>query len=382
MIKFLVHSNSISNHWNWASNIQYNSIKEFNLEVIKHGFTHVDAPSHMIKNGKSLSECDLELLCGWAKIVDVSECLGDRPITAEFLERKLINIHAGDIVVLKSNLNDIYPNNSKIYWENSPYLEDSGSKLLISKNIKSLVFDFPQDRAAKDLQFRVVKNKEFTEHQIVLGAGVMHVEHVINLNSIEEDEFFLFALPIKLPNADGGNCTPISIQGLKKFNYSITDHSKSMDNNDSFKSYLTLSFDKGDQVQETGFSLSGIAHTLFIANTKDSFKNMFEKLVIEDFEIISNMSSINKINNKTVIINNDNINFEILCQNLQNDKVDILCLSFQPTLNQISILQKYVDKIFINLENLDKIKKGSIIIFGVLKFDNTLVSPARVISLS
>ena len=45
-----------------------------------------------------------------------------------------------------------------------------------------------------------------------------------------------------------------------------------MDNNDSFKSYLTLSFDKGDQVQETGFSLSGIAHTLFIANTKDLTK--------------------------------------------------------------------------------------------------------------
>ena len=80
------------------------------------------------------------------------------------------------------------------------------------------MFDFPQDRAAKDLQFRVVLNKEFTEHQIVLGAGVMHVEHAVNLKEINEKEIFFCALPIKLPNADGANCTPISITGLEKKN--------------------------------------------------------------------------------------------------------------------------------------------------------------------
>ena len=94
---------------------------------------------------------------------------------------------------LKNNWKSVWKSKTEKYWKNSPYLEDSGSKFLISKNIKAIVFDFPQDRAAKDLQFRVVKNKEFTEHQIVLGAGVRHVEHVINLNLINSDEFFFFA---------------------------------------------------------------------------------------------------------------------------------------------------------------------------------------------
>ena len=282
MLKSLCHSNVIGDHWNWSSNISYNSLENFKIEVSKHGFTHVDAPSHMIRNGRSLSDCDLDLLCGWAKIIDVSECIGDKPITSQILENKIKNVTSGDIVILKSNLNEIYPNTSSEYWINSPYLEDSGSNLLISKNIKSIIFDFPQDRAAKDLQHRVVMNKEFTEHQIVLGAGVMHVEHVIKLEMIEDNEVFIFALPIKLPESDGGNCMPISIQGLDRKEYSIVDHSKNMINNDLFKSYLTLSFDKGDQVQETGFSLSGFAHTMFVASDNKNYEDMFNKLVLKD----------------------------------------------------------------------------------------------------
>ena len=382
MVKFINHSNYISKHWNWSSEIIYKSIKEFHLEVTKHGFTHVDAPCHMINKGNSLNDCDLDMLCGWAKIIDVSECMMDKPITREFLEKRAGNINKGDIVVLKSNLNNLYPNTSKKYWENSPYLEDSGSEFLISKNIKAIVFDFPQDRAAKDLQFRVVKNNEFTEHQIVLGAGVMHVEHVVNLNLINTGEFFFFALPVKLPYADGGNCTPISIHNIENKKYSIVDHSQSMENNKNFKSYLTLSFEKGDQVQETGFSLIGLTHTMFISSNKDAYENMFEKLVIDEFEIVSDINELSEKNYATVFINNEKINYDLLCENLTDKKIDILCLPSQPSLEQLQDIQKSVDKIFINLEQINKIKNNSKIIFGILKFNETLISPVRVVSIS
>lgn len=382
MIKFINHSNYISNHWNWSSKIIYKSIEDFHLEVTKHGFTHVDAPSHMINKGKSLNDCDLDMLCGWAKIIDVSECMMDKPITRDFLERKGENIKKGDIVVLKSNLNDVYPNTSEKYWKNSPYLDDSGSEFLVSKNIKSIVFDFPQDRAAKDLQFRVVKNKEFTEHQIVLGAGVMHVEHAINLNLIESDEFYFFSLPIKLPFADGGNSTPISVHNLEKRKYTIVDHSKSMENNNDFKSYLKLSFEKGDQVQETGFTLTGITHTMFISSNKKAYENMFEKLVIDVFENVFDINELKKINNGAVFINNEDIDYDLLIKNLADKKIDILCLPSQPSIRQLQELQKKVDKIFINLENLSQLNGNSKIIFGILKFKDSLVSPVRVISIS
>ena len=382
MVKSICHSNTIYEHWNWASNISFNSIDDFRIEVIKHGFTHVDAPSHMIRNGKSLSECKLDLLCGWAKIIDVSECIGDKPITEKTLKDKIKHIEEGDIVILKSNLNDLYPNSSDQYWKNSPFLEDSGSNLLVSKNIKSLVFDFPQDRAAKDLQFRVVMNKEFTEHQIVLGAGVMHVEHAVNLKEIKEKEIFFCALPIKLPNADGANCTPISISGLEKKDYSIIDHSKSMENNNSFKSFLTLSFEKGDQVQETGFSFSDITHTMFIASDKKNYDQIFENLVIEEFEYVNDIKEINRNDCKVLIINNNNIDINLIFQKIKNKNIEILCLSFQPSISEIYELKKHINKIFINLENLEKINLKSKLILGVLKIGESLISPARIISIS
>ena len=381
MVKSICHSNTICEHWNWASNISYNNIDDFKIEVTKHGFTHVDAPSHMINDGKSLSDCQLDLLCGWAKIIDVSECIGDKPITEQTLKDKIKYIEEGDIVILKSNLNDLYPNTSDQYWKNSPFLEDSGSNLLVSKKIKSLVFDFPQDRAAKDLQFRVVLNKEFTEHQIVLGAGVMHVEHAINLKEIKEKEIFFCALPIKLPNADGANCTPISITGLEKKKYSIVDHSQSMENNNSFKSFLTLSFDKGDQVQETGFSFSDITHTMFIASDKKNYDQIFENLVIEEFEYVDDIKEINDKDCKVLIINNKNISINLLFQKIKNKNIEILCLSFQPSINEISKIKKHINKIFINLENLEKINLKSKLILGVLKIGESLVSPARFISI-
>ena len=42
----------------------------------------------MINKGNSLNDCDLDMLCGWAKIIDVSECMMDKPITRAFLEKK------------------------------------------------------------------------------------------------------------------------------------------------------------------------------------------------------------------------------------------------------------------------------------------------------
>ncbi len=155
-----------------------------------------------------------------------------------------------------------------------------------------------------------------------------------------------------------------------------------MDNNDNFKSYHTLSFEKGDQVQETGFSLLGITHTLFISSNEKAYKNMFEKLVIDKFEIISNINELGQKDYGAVFINNKKIDYDLLCEGLKEKKIDILCLPSQPCIKKLQEIQKKVDKIFINLENLNQINSNSKIIFGILKFKKTLISPVRVISIS
>ncbi len=155
-----------------------------------------------------------------------------------------------------------------------------------------------------------------------------------------------------------------------------------MENNKNFKSYLTLSFEKGDQVQETGFTLDGLTHTMFISSNKDAYENMFEKLVIDEFKIVSDINELSEKNYGTVFIDNEKINYDLLFQDLTDKKIDILCLPSQPSLAQLKDIQKKVDKIFINLEQINKIKINSKIIFGILKFKETLISPVRVVSIS
>jgi len=383
MIKSISHCNIIKNHWNWSSNINYNNLEEFIIEIPKHGYTHCDAPSHMIKKGKSLSDCDIEKLCNWASLIDVSECVGDKAIDAGILEKNKKKIKKGDIIVLRSNLNELFPNTSNEYWKNSPYLDDSGCNWLIETEAKAIVFDFPQDRAAKDLEFRIVKNNEFTEHQIILGADIMHVEHAINLNLINDDRFFFFGLPISLPNADGGSCNPISISGLKEKNYNILDHSSLMIDNELFKSFLTLSFEKGDQVQETGFTLRGVTHTCAIFKDSISKNFIFNNPVINEYNIIENINFIKDNRSDVLFFNNkEKLKNNHLGIILNNINFKVLCLSCCPSLNEILLLMSKVEILFVNVQNINKLKEDSHIIFGCLNIEKSLLSPCRIVSLN
>ncbi len=383
MIKSISHSNIIKNHWNWSSNINYNNLGDFIIEIPKHGYTHCDAPSHMIKKGKSLSECDVKKFCNWASLIDVSECIGDKPIDASILEKNKKKIRKGDIVVLRSNLNELFPNTSDEYWKNSPYLSESGCNWLVEKEAKAVVFDFPQDRAAKDLQFRIVKNNEFTEHQIILGADIMHVEHAVNLNLINDDRFFFFGLPISLPNADGGSCNPISISGLKEKNFNILDHTSLMIDNELFKSFLKLSFEKGDQVQETGFTLRGVTHTCSIFKNTNAKNFIFKYPVINEYNIIENIDSIKDNRSDVLFLNNKdklmNTHLDII---LNNVNFKVLCLNHCPDLNKILLLMSKVEILFVNVQNIDKLKKNSHIIFSCLNIEESLLSPCRLVSLN
>ena len=118
-----------------------------------------------------------------------------------------------------------------------------------------------------------------------------------------------------------------------------------MENNNSFKSFLTLSFDKGDQVQETGFSFSDITHTMFIASDKKNYDQIFENLVIEEFEYVDDVNEINDKNYKVLIINNKKISIDLLFQKIKDKNIEILCLSFQPSISEISKIKKYINKI-------------------------------------
>jgi kynurenine formamidase len=258
----------IQSHWNWLGDTHRidggeGRLDETGVDWPKHGFTHVDAPCHMVRGSLTLDECTLDQLCGEAALVDVSDCIPSQPVTAELLEVHGDHVRDGDIIILRSSLHRRFPHSSDDYWQNSPYLDATGSQWIVDRGCKALVIDFPQDYNAREMNDRLVTNDQFTEHQIVLGGKLMHLEHVINLWEIEQDRCFLIGWPLRLPRADGGPASPVVLHEWPTSSPRIVDLSLpiSADWRGRVTVGLAKSFEKGDPVQETSVRFDGHSHT-------------------------------------------------------------------------------------------------------------------------
>lgn len=261
-------ANPIRKHWNWAGDgfrphAYDDRLPESIIVYPKHGFTHVDAPCHMVRGGKTTDDCALSQLCGEAALIDISDCVPAKPVTAELLESRGYEVRRGDIVILRSNLANKFPNTSADYWIKSPYVDSSGARWLVERGLSALVIDFPQDYPAREMGDRHVANEEWIEHQIVLGSGLMHLEHVRGLDAIQERRVFLFGWPIKIPSCDGGPARPIALAEWPKGIPSIIDMSITLDEGwrNTVRIMRSKTFNVGDPVQETGFSWLGHSHT-------------------------------------------------------------------------------------------------------------------------
>ena len=263
-------ANPIAKHWNWQGGFALRSfgsgrLSETAVEWPKPGFTHVDAPCHMIRNGRTLDDCKLSQLCGEAALVDVPDRLPAKPISRELLESRGGHVRKGDILILRSGLHRRYPNSTPEYWELSPWLDESGSRWVVERGCTALAVDFPQDWIARELGKRPVANSEFVEHRIVLGAGLMHLEHAVDLERIPGKRTFLIGLPLRLPGADGGPTGPVALTRWPSPNPRIVDLTLPLETGGRVEIWLEKSFEAGDPVQETGVRMDGHTHTHVLA---------------------------------------------------------------------------------------------------------------------
>ncbi len=76
---------------------------------------------------------------------------------------------------------------------------------LLARDIKAIGYDFPQDRPIRGLLTGdpPAPIEEFVTHDVLLRNGVVMVEYLCNLSAIAGPRTRVFALPRKVPNADG-----------------------------------------------------------------------------------------------------------------------------------------------------------------------------------
>lgn len=185
------------------------------LHITEHTSTHIDAPSHFLREGANSDEILPKELCGRGVVIDISSQSQGNPdyvlsITdVEEWEAKYGLIKRGDIVLVHTGW-------SRFWKEPEKYLNRGKDGKLhfpgVSKDACELII---KGRKAKAIGIDTLSldagiSEEFEAHRVVLGYGKYIVE---NLNGLERGigrDLFLCVFPLKIK---GGSGSPVRVIG-------------------------------------------------------------------------------------------------------------------------------------------------------------------------
>ncbi len=166
-----------------AATHEKNGVYESEIHMNLHTGTHMDAPLHMIADGKTMKDLPIEKMISPCRVVDVTEVLGG--ITKEDLKDK--GIQKGEFVLLKTK-NSF----SDSFDFEFIYLERTGAAYLAELGINGVGIDgLGIERAQND----------YATHRTLLGADIPIIEG-LRLKNAPEGEYILVALPVSIPDAE------------------------------------------------------------------------------------------------------------------------------------------------------------------------------------
>jgi arylformamidase len=153
------------------------------LNMSSHTGTHIDGPSHYIKNGETIDTIPLSHIMGKCRLLDVTHA--GASITANHLKGRLEDI---DRLLLKTSFSGIAR-----FHENYPSLTTDAARLITSKGMKCVGIDSPSIESYKC---------DGTVHRELLQRGCIIIE-LLDLSNVEEGDYNLVALPLRLAGLDG-----------------------------------------------------------------------------------------------------------------------------------------------------------------------------------
>jgi arylformamidase len=153
-----------------------------------HTGTHMDAPLHFIKSGKSLDKLPPDATIGPARVVEIKDREMVRPD-----ELRKHNLRRGERILLKTR-------NSSRCWKTDAFVKDfvyisrEAAQYVVDRGIRTLGVDY--------LSVGGFYRDGLETHRILLGAEVWIIEG-INLSKVKPGKYELVCLPLKVLGSDG-----------------------------------------------------------------------------------------------------------------------------------------------------------------------------------
>ena len=155
------------------------------FSMCAHNGTHIDAPFHFIKNGKTVDSISLDAFIGMTYVVEHHGIVSGEAAVEIFEKAKNQNPQAAKRILIKGDA-EVSAEAAKVFAKDGILLLGNESQTVGPENAPMEV------------------------HRILVGANVVLLEG-IRLSEVSEGVYFLNAAPLNLSGADGPPCRAVLI---------------------------------------------------------------------------------------------------------------------------------------------------------------------------
>jgi kynurenine formamidase len=167
--------------------------------MYSHTGTHMDAPAHMLAEGKTLDQFSVEKFMGRGMVVDVRECT-EKEIPLMRLQSYESILKKVDYVLIQTGWEEYW--GSEQYVGNFPALSIEAAKYLMKFNLKGIGVDA--------ISIDLMDTETFPIHKILLENELVIIENLKNM-SLLEGRFDFYAFPLNVKDADGSPIRAVAV---------------------------------------------------------------------------------------------------------------------------------------------------------------------------
>ncbi|MBD3224181.1 MAG: cyclase family protein [Caldithrix sp.] len=171
--------------------IQQDGFREKQITFTTHCGTHMDAPAHVLQDGSYLDQLPPETFFGKGQVIDIS-AYAAQAVEAEYLERQTLDEDTEFI---------LFHTGQSLYWGQDAYFNNypwpgvSLADLIVQHSLKGVGIDA--------ISIEPIESSDVPVHKTLLGAGLVIIENLTNLQRLIGKSFWLTCFPLKITGADG-----------------------------------------------------------------------------------------------------------------------------------------------------------------------------------
>lgn len=178
-----------------VKSIDENQVVIHKILLDLHSGTHIDAPSHYFKEGKTIDQLSMTKEVTKCRVIDLTS-VEDRICEVDLIKHHIQN---GEFVLLKTK-----NSSDNVFNSEFVYLTEEGARYLIQQGVKGVGID----------AMTIERNQPNHEtHKLLLEKEIMIIEG-LRLANVMAGDYSMVALPINIVGAEAAPTRVLLVEGL------------------------------------------------------------------------------------------------------------------------------------------------------------------------